>query len=198
VGNRDALLAGALECLMEDGYARSTARAITARAGTSLAAIGYHFGSTEHLLHEAIAEGFRQWRTRLALVLEEHEGAAPGELVGIIGDELTRLFVEDRRLLIVFVEALALAERSDDVQAQAAAGYVEDRLGVAGLLERVRGRRRGDEPVVGSMLLAVVDGLVIQHLLNPDDAPSPRQVLDVLAPVITGGPSLARKQRNRT
>ena len=38
------------------GYARTTARDIAAAAGTSLAAIGYHFGSKEALLSVALIE----------------------------------------------------------------------------------------------------------------------------------------------
>ncbi|MEA2498051.1 MAG: hypothetical protein QOH26_456, partial [Actinomycetota bacterium] len=50
MGNREALLEGALEALLDKGYAATTARDIAARSRTSLAAIGYHFGSTEQLL----------------------------------------------------------------------------------------------------------------------------------------------------
>lgn len=70
MGNRDALLDGALRCLLDEGYARTTARDIAAASGTSLAAIGYPFRSTEQLLQEAVAEGFRRWRSQFTLVLE--------------------------------------------------------------------------------------------------------------------------------
>ena len=184
MGNRDDLLAGALHCLLEQGYAATTARAIVARSGTSLAAIGYHFGSTEALLHEAIGEGFRRWRARMAAVLERRAGEAPERLVAAIGEELTRLFAEERPLFHVFLEAVALADRSEDVQRQAAAGYAEDRAGVAALVAAIRGEARGDDAVLASVLLAVVDGLLIQHLLSPADAPSPQEVLELLAPLI--------------
>ena len=51
MGNREALLEGAKHCLYEKGYARTTARDISTAAGTSLAAIGYHYRSTEALLN---------------------------------------------------------------------------------------------------------------------------------------------------
>jgi len=195
VGNRDALLDGALQCLMAKGYARTTARDIAGTAGTSLAAIGYHFGSTEQLLQEAIAEGFRRWRAQFTLVLEANATRSGEEQLAAIGDELTRLFRDERALSTVFLEALALADRSEgDVRVRVAASYEEDRLGVAALLRTVRGRELGDERAVASMLLALVDGLIIQHAISPTDAPSPREVLDLVAPIVLGRKVRAPKQ----
>jgi AcrR family transcriptional regulator len=70
VGNREALLAGARQCLFEPGYARTTARDIAAAAGVSLAAIGYHFGSKEALLNAAIIEATIEWGEQLERVLQ--------------------------------------------------------------------------------------------------------------------------------
>src|SRR3979411_3406647 len=52
MGNREDLLTGALLCLKEKGWARTTVRDIAAAAGVNHAAIGYHFGSRGgHLMH---------------------------------------------------------------------------------------------------------------------------------------------------
>jgi AcrR family transcriptional regulator len=189
MGNREALLEGALECLLEKGYGRTTARDITARSGTSLAAIGYHFRSTEQLLNEAIAEGFRRWRGRLTLVLEANLGRKPEDLLAAIGHELTRLFADERKLFIVFLEAMTLSERNAEVRAQAASGYEEDRVGVAALVGAMRGTTLDDERTTASMLLAVVDGLFIQTVISGADAPTPSDVLNLLAPVILARPT---------
>src|SRR5690554_4887072 len=61
VGNREALLAGAKQCLYEKGYLRTTVRDIAAAAGVSMAAIGYHFGSKEALLNLALYEAIDEW-----------------------------------------------------------------------------------------------------------------------------------------
>lgn len=188
MGNRDALLDGALDCLLEKGYSHTTARDVAGRAATSLAAIGYHFGSTEQLLNAAIAEGFRRWRAQFSLVLEANAGRSGEEQLAAIGDELTRLFRDERSLSAVFLEALALADRSNgEVRAQVAASYEEDRVGVAALVGVVRGGEHGDERLVASMLLALVDGLIIQHAISLTDAPSPRVVLDLVAPILLSG-----------
>ncbi|MFD6160573.1 TetR/AcrR family transcriptional regulator [Nocardia sp. NPDC060256] len=57
MGNREDLLAGARKAVLERGLAKTTARDIAGAAGVSLAAIGYHFGSKDRLITEAIAEG---------------------------------------------------------------------------------------------------------------------------------------------
>ncbi|WP_344294175.1 helix-turn-helix domain-containing protein, partial [Agromyces neolithicus] len=56
MGNREDLLAGARRVILERGVAKATARDIATEAGVSLAAIGYHFGSKEQLITEALME----------------------------------------------------------------------------------------------------------------------------------------------
>ena len=65
ISHREQLLQGAIECLRTKGYSRSTARDIAAAAGANLASIGYHFGSKEALLNEAILRTCDQWAERL-------------------------------------------------------------------------------------------------------------------------------------
>ena len=71
MGNREALIIAARNCIAEKGYQRTTARDLAASARVSLAAIGYHFGTTEALLNEAIFEGIGEWGEELARVLAE-------------------------------------------------------------------------------------------------------------------------------
>ncbi|MEU5318249.1 TetR/AcrR family transcriptional regulator [Streptomyces sp. NPDC021056] len=53
MGHREDLLEGAKRCLLEKGFARTTARDIVKESGTNLASIGYHYGSKDALLAEA-------------------------------------------------------------------------------------------------------------------------------------------------
>ncbi|MGH3910201.1 MAG: TetR/AcrR family transcriptional regulator, partial [Pseudonocardiaceae bacterium] len=69
MGNREALLAGAKQCLYEKGYGRTTARDIAAASGVSLAAIGYHFGSKEALLNAALMQATMEWGEELERAL---------------------------------------------------------------------------------------------------------------------------------
>src|SRR5580692_5997041 len=68
--NREALLNAAKQCLLDKGYARTTARDIASAAGVSLAAIGYHFSSKEALLTEALLLAFGEWDQDLQRALQ--------------------------------------------------------------------------------------------------------------------------------
>ena len=108
MGNREDLLDGARRCIIEKGYARTTARDIAGAAGVSLAAIGYHFGSKEALMAEALLGTGIQIGDALDVALR---GAPKGELLGRIWDESLRAFGDERELLAASMENLAQIDR---------------------------------------------------------------------------------------
>src|ERR1700677_4155825 len=59
--HRARLLAAALTLLRERSYGNITARDLVAASGTNLGSIGYHFGSKEALLNEAIGIALEDW-----------------------------------------------------------------------------------------------------------------------------------------
>src|SRR6266568_5162808 len=69
MGNREDLLAGAKRCLIEKGYAHTTARDIATASGVSLAAIGYHYGSKDTLMNQALFEAISEWGDELQAAL---------------------------------------------------------------------------------------------------------------------------------
>ncbi|MFF8401985.1 TetR/AcrR family transcriptional regulator [Streptomyces sp. NPDC015684] len=73
MGHREDLLEGAKSCLLEKGFARTTARDIVKASGTNLASIGYHYGSKDALLAQAY----------VALV-ENMSGAFDGDHASVI------------------------------------------------------------------------------------------------------------------
>src|SRR5260221_13036686 len=99
MGHREDLLAGAVACLREKGYARTTARDLVAASGTNLASIGYHFGSKEALLNEAIAMGFRAWVAEIEQATSAQPATSPGRLERLLAAMIDRF--EDLRPLIV-------------------------------------------------------------------------------------------------
>ena len=74
MGNREDLIAGAKRCLVEKGYAATTARDIAAASGVSLAAIGYHFGSKDALMNQAVYESVGDWAEELQRALSAAGG----------------------------------------------------------------------------------------------------------------------------
>src|SRR5918996_291356 len=97
--HRDALLEGAITCIQEKGYARTTARDLVAASGTNLGSIGYHYGSKERLLNEALFEAFRRW---LLPLVERAAAADPASAWEGLRDSLVVLFedLEGHRPLI--------------------------------------------------------------------------------------------------
>jgi AcrR family transcriptional regulator len=149
-GHRDALLEGGIRCIREKGYARTTARDIVAASGTNLGSIGYHYGSKQALLREAIFESFRRWYMPLI------ERAASLE-------EVLDGLDEHRWLLIAHLEALAEAPRDEELRRFIAASYDQFH---AALVAQLGGGSCAEARAART--IALVDGAIVQWLLGVD------------------------------
>ncbi|MER5363045.1 TetR/AcrR family transcriptional regulator [Streptomyces sp. NPDC002785] len=173
MGNREDLLAGAKKCLYEKGYARTTARDIVAASGVGLASIGYHFGSKEALLSEAVMESFEEWGDELRDLLADTARAEPVNL-DAAWERVSGFFVSHRPLLLAGIEAFAQANRVPGLREQLAEAYERARMNLA-LPLRLETAGVSDEKAeraVGSFHLAVISGLGLQWLLDPEGSPS--------------------------
>ncbi|MBW4718575.1 TetR/AcrR family transcriptional regulator [Saccharothrix obliqua] len=153
MGNREDLLAGAKKCLVERGWARTTVRDIAAAAGVSHAAIGYHFGSRDALLTRALVAAVDELSDELAR-------RAPGDAPEQRWQALIDSFTTHRALWVAQLEAAVQAERSPEVREHLA-----------------RGQREGREGLGGSVPLALLSGLMLQWLVDPEHAPSGADVV---------------------
>ena len=184
MGHREALLEGARQCLQERGYARTTARDIVAASGTNLASIGYHFGSKEALLNEAIGEAFDAWTERVGAIAFATPDALPLERLGASWVALLDSYEEHRPLLVAFVEALAQAERTPELRRQLADQYQRIREQIAEMTRAAIGSDPEGDPVVverlASFFMAVCDGFIVQYLLDPDRFPSGEELVTSL------------------
>jgi AcrR family transcriptional regulator len=180
LSHREQLLQGALVCLQEKGYARTTARDIAAAAGANLASIGYHFGSKEGLLNEAVAYSCEEWTRAIGEAAFAAPDASPLERLGRSWEAMLGSFEKHRLLLVAFVEAMAQVERSDELRARMAALYRDVRDAVANMVRASLGNEAvemgADPRVVASFLIAVCDGLVLQWLLDPAETPDAEQL----------------------
>ena len=182
VNHRERLLSGAITCLQERGYANTTARDIAAAAGANLASIGYHFGSKEALLDEALIRMLDE-RNRYvsALTFDEIDGS-PIERMTRAFEAVRGLFEPFRPVLVAFVEAMARAEHSPELHTRMAAHYRETRDAVATMVQKGLGRSashlRTDPEAMASFVMAAFDGLVLQFLLDPDAVPEGAELVD--------------------
>ena len=187
MGHREKLLIGAKRCLYERGYGRTTARDIVEASGTNLASIGYHFGSKEALLNAAMMEAVGEWGQELEriLVVDGDEDADPMERFEVTWTRVIESFEAHRPALIASFEAFVQAEHSPELREQMAAGHEEVRLWLAALFRRIGSTAgEGSERAVGSFYLALLNGLMVQWLLDPERAPSGQEMREALLTIL--------------
>lgn len=171
MGHREDLLAGAKRCLYELGYARTTARDIVAASGTNLASIGYHFGSKEALLTEALIEATDEWAEEIKRVLATEAGADPFARFEVAWRRVLASFEADRRLWTSVVEALPLLERMPQLRERVAAGAEEARAALPAMMLGPAGDQAEAARSVGSLLYALLIGVLVQRLVDPGRSP---------------------------
>jgi len=172
-GHRERLLEAAISCLQEKGYARTTSRDLVAASDTNLASIGYHFGSKEHLLNVAVAEGFQRWLKPLVALAGEPGPATPLERLqrGLSG--VTRSFEENRGLVAACLEAWAQIPRSEDLRAEMAGSYHDFLRTIAATTREAFaeiGAPDVDAEALAALIIALFDGLLVQWQLDPESA----------------------------
>jgi AcrR family transcriptional regulator len=190
MGNREALLEGAKKCLSEKGYARTTARDIAAAAGVSLAAIGYHFGTTEALLDEAVFAGIGQWAEELGRLLAEQAGndGTVLEKFEALWTRVIQSFADHRGVLAASYEIMVRAEEVPEVRRRLAAAMEAARIALAELFTDVDAQAEPERArQVGSFYYAILSGLMTQWLVDPDNAPSGSDLATALGEVLSAG-----------
>lgn len=184
MGNREDLLAGALVCLKERGWGRTTVRDIATAAGVNHAAIGYHFGSREALLTEAFMQAIDEWGGEIekAVTAALDPDASPREQYEAFWREAIASFGRNRQLWLATVEAAVQAEYTPKIRELMREGIRQGRSGfAAGLLgvpeETLDGK---PERTIGSIQLALMSGLLVQWLIDPERTPSETDIVDGL------------------
>jgi AcrR family transcriptional regulator len=193
MGNREALLAGAKRCLIEKGYARTTARDIAAASGVSLAAIGYHFGSKEALMNQAIYEFVGEWGEEVQRALNA-EGALDAEPLerfeSIMGRTIESFSGPARGMWAAQLELMGPMGQNEElrtflagVQRVAAMGLAELFLGIDPEQDPEAARK------AGSVLHALFIGVIVKWFMDPKQALSARELtegLRIITEHITG------------
>jgi AcrR family transcriptional regulator len=180
MGHKEELLAAARRCLIMRGYAKTTARDLVAESGTNLRSIGYHFGSKDALLAQALGDAAIEYADKVVARAGalDPEITTPHDAVTAAWLAMTEMHDELRPLLVAFVEALAQTERSDPLRAQLAAGYEALR---ARIVDAVLALTPDLPPEaarsVASFFVAVADGYIVQWLVDPEGTPTGRHML---------------------
>ncbi|MFF3625845.1 TetR/AcrR family transcriptional regulator [Streptomyces sp. NPDC002164] len=193
MGHREDLLEGAKRCLLEKGYARTTARDIVAASGTNLASIGYHYGSKEALLDLAFLKLTEEWGDVLTKRRGEgtdEGGGTPGTPLDRFRDTWERVIDSYERTRSVWQLQMEVISRIDQdpelrkaligPQREARDGLAENMLGIDPEKDPEKAR------VAGLFCQALLAGVMVQWLMDSDSAPSAQDLTDGLKVVLEG------------
>ncbi|MFE6742802.1 TetR/AcrR family transcriptional regulator [Streptomyces tubercidicus] len=193
MGHREDLLEGAKRCLLEKGYAGTTARDIVAASGANLASIGYHYGSKDALMRQAVIASTEEWGAGVAQVPAGGDEAEPAdadplERFATVWDLFLRRIATEREFIAAQVEVLGLLPR--DAALREAIGEVlpEGGEGLVAVFEGVPDTEVDAEAarVVGSFYQALLTGLMVQSLVTPETMPSGHDLATALRRVTAG------------
>jgi AcrR family transcriptional regulator len=174
MGNREDLIAGAKRCLLEKGYAATTARDIAAASGVSLAAIGYHFGSKDALMNQAVFESIGDWGDELERGMDADQvldGPPLRRFQAAVDGTLSSFAGADRGLWAAQLELLGLAEHNDELRAFLAGVQGLAGQGIAGLFLGIDADTEPEASrLAGTVMHALFIGLMAKYFLDPKQA----------------------------
>jgi AcrR family transcriptional regulator len=189
MGNREALLIAAKTCLLEKGYARTTARDIASKAGVSLAAIGYHFASKEALLTEALLMAFGEWDQELqnALRTSVAPGVTPAERFEATWEKVIATFETHRSLWIANFEIFTQMVGQSATREFLASNMYKARTGLAAMfLNQDEGTiSEHTSRTMGTFFHVLLSGLIVQWLIDPGSAISAKDLTEALRSTAT-------------
>jgi AcrR family transcriptional regulator len=191
--SREQLLAAASRVFARAGYHGASMSEIAAEAGFSKGALYWSFASKEELFFALLDELDEQLRAVIAAA-----GAMPKEQErsGELSRGISGVLTDAREQVLLFHEYSALAVRDPKVAARYAQRNARLRAEVAAA---VRQRHETiDVPLtmpaedLATALIALVDGLSIQQLTEPDAVPE--ELFGQIAALIEDGMTLRSKE----
>jgi AcrR family transcriptional regulator len=178
MGHREDLLTGAVQCLREKGYAHTTARDIVAASDTNLASIGYHYGSTKALLNAAVLAAMDDFGQQMAQAIGGDLDAAATTLERFerFWTRIIDSFRTSSQVWLATFDIFTVAQRDPDVRAAVADGLEDARTLWAQLIYGVDSADQQRARAIGSLHQALVSGVLVQWLIDPERAPSPAEL----------------------
>lgn len=185
---RRQLVASAQIVLMRDGVARTSLRAIAEEAGIPLGTLQYVFPSKELLLR-AVIEDVVEEIAALLMADVELGGGLEGAIRHGVSTFWSRLVAEERDLQLMQYELTTYALRTAG-QEDLARWQYEQYCGVVAAWLQEAADNAGETSAVpyarlGRVMVAGIDGLILQHVCDPDAARS-REDLDAMIAMLVG------------
>ncbi|WP_163833547.1 TetR/AcrR family transcriptional regulator [Spartinivicinus ruber] len=111
----ERILDAAEALFAEKGFAETSLRTITSKAGVNLAAVNYHFGSKKALIQAVFARFLEPFCKKLTLKLNEFEASladrqpTPEQLLNLLFQQILSVEARGKNDLSVFMRLLGLA-----------------------------------------------------------------------------------------
>ena len=193
MGNREDLLAGARRVIVERGVAKATARDIATEAGVSLAAIGYHFGSKEQLITEALMESLGDGiGDSMEAVVGETAALPLLDGFAALWNRMPEVFAANREPLLASLDNTVRVLRDPEASRHLAEAAGEGYLGIAEQLRAARPELSDEQlDAVAKLDFALVQSLGILWLLAPDRLPSGDELARAVAVIAGAEPPAA-------
>src|SRR3954470_7702957 len=165
---RNALLEATIQSLVDQGYAGTTTRAVSARAGVSPGALQHHFASKQELVEEAIGYLSRELTAQLI-----EQGVPSASSRNQLTEQMVdRLWQTLNGPLIVVAMELAVAARTDPFLRERFAAVQRQALDGVPLAAQLMFPEQAARPdFVGLIhtVLAAMRGAVLLGFLSPAD-----------------------------
>jgi AcrR family transcriptional regulator len=174
MGNREDLLAGARKVIEERGVAKATARDIATEAGVSLAAIGYHFGSKEQLITEALIDALDDAiGAGMGALIREGSGRSPLEAFVHLWNGMPAIYAVNRGALLASLENTLRIVRDPEAREQMSGAVDGAFTGIAADFAIAHPDLDAEQAsALAELSFAMVQGLAMIWLLSPEGTPS--------------------------
>ena len=179
--NRQKIIDAATALVMERGVKGTSLADIANAAGISKGTLFYHFSAKDDLIYELTEKHFDEITRSKLKKAEQMQGCSLQEILqeSILGI----LHAENRGKLNLYLLQEAVIE-NPALKSRFADKYVEFQNTMRQFLNMVAPPMDNDRAVaVSRLLVAVLDGLIIQWLLDPDAIPV-KDIAAVIAPII--------------
>lgn len=169
---RDALLLATRATIAEGGLGAVTAREVAGRAQANLASIGYHFGSKDALVAQALVDDVTELVEPVLELLEP--SGEPVERAAAAITMLNQILDASTTRIPTYLAALSQAPHDAEVRDRLAALFAEVRERLAVNIAEQAGAQQlpdwVDPTAMAALVVAVVQGVVVSAALEPTPA----------------------------
>ncbi|MEV7398790.1 TetR/AcrR family transcriptional regulator [Streptomyces sp. NPDC091267] len=190
MGHREDLLEGAKRCLLEKGFARTSARDIVAASGTALASIGYHYGSKDALLVQAYVQAMQEWADEFgpgtAIGADLETATSTIERFEMVWNRIVEIFPERKPLWALSVEVAVHAEDLPQMREGLSRAQPFGWSALVALFHGVDESEVDEQMAVtlGRFYAALLNGVMSLWLFSPETAPSGRDLAEAMRSIL--------------